>query len=145
MPRVSKGTRKNKSHKPNKLPAKFTTGFLETLDARYAVAKQLRSNYESIVRDLGGEGAISHVRNAVIERFVFLEALLQDLEQKVISGELETDEVIGRWVQAMNSLSGLAKTIGLDRAPADLNWYAKLPADVEYEPADTPEDRSDER
>ena len=107
--------RKHQNHKPTTLPAKFEAGFLEKLDGRTEVCKMLRAAYEEIVTDLGGEAGLSHVQAAIVERFVFLEATLRAWERRIIEHPKESEVILSRWIQALYSLSGLAKTIGIER------------------------------
>ena len=122
MPRTytRKTDRKNVSHKPQVLPEKFKAGFLASLDKRTDLAKALRANYEEIVKDIGGEHDVGHVKAASVERFCYLEVVLQSLDQ-MVSGATSRTEAIGRWIQAVNSLSGLAKV--LPDVPACSFWH----------------------
>jgi hypothetical protein len=52
---------------------------------------------------------------ALCERFVFLEFTLQNLEEKIAKNPKGADEFISKWIQACNSITGLAKTLGLER------------------------------
>jgi hypothetical protein len=92
------------------------------------IARELRSAYSAIVADLGGEAELSHVKRSLVERFVFLEAVLQGIEHQFAlavqskntdkgAAKLEP-ELIGRSVQAVNSMQGLAKTLGVERRGA---------------------------
>ena len=96
-------------------PAKFKAGFLSELDGRTDLARALRANYQEIVDDVGGSAEVGHVKGALIERFCWLEAILQDIEQGMACGELSKTDAIGRWIQAVNSMSGLAKVLGIER------------------------------
>ena len=123
-PRKSKPTRKNEQHKPLEVPAKFRVGFLAELDKRSNIFKALAVRHRTIVQDLGGAGELSHVKLALIERFCWLEACLQDQEVAMASGA-SPKESIGRWIQGVNALVGLAKTLGLERQlkATDLRTY----------------------
>lgn len=104
------------------VPSKFRHGFLSDIDGRTELSRTLRGNFEQIVQDVGGASEVSHVKKALIERFVWLEAILQDIEQSLVSGEMSKTEAIGRWVQAINSLTGLAKVLGIDRKSRTTPW-----------------------
>jgi len=127
MPRVSKGTRTNKNTKPSTLPAKFRSGFLAEMDKRTELARALRDNYAAIVDDIGGPSEVGHVKASLIERFCWLEAVLQTLEHEMATGQIEKSEALGKWIQAVNSLSGLAKVLGVDRKLASRPWLAPTP------------------
>lgn len=123
MPRVSQGTRTNKSHKlKSNVPRKFRTGFLKELDGRCDLAKTLRQNYDAIVADVGGSDELSHVKSALVERFVWLEGILQTLEHEMATGQLDRSQALGKWIQAVNSLSGLAKVLGVERRSSEQPW-----------------------
>ena len=72
----------------------------------------VRSNRDAIVSDVGGPDEVGHVKNALVERFVWLQAILESLEQEMAKGQVDK---LGVWIQAVNSLSGLAKTLGIER------------------------------
>ena len=52
------------------------------------------------------------MKNVLVERFVWLQAILESLEQEMAKGQVDK---LGVWIQAVNSLSGLAKTLGIER------------------------------
>ncbi len=122
--------RRNGSHKPVTLPPTFKTGFLTELDGRTELARALRANYDTIVADVGGPLEISHVKGALIERFVWLEGILQSIEHEMVSGVTTKTEAIGRWIQAVNSLSGLAKVLGVERKNTSRPWVITASGDA---------------
>lgn len=130
MPRTytPKTDRKNRSTKPQSLPAKFKTGFLAALDKRTDLAKALRANFDEIVADVGGIEDVGHVKASLIERFCWLEAILQTLEHQMATGQIERSEALGKWIQAVNSLSGLAKVLGVERRDRLKGQWAALDA-----------------
>ncbi len=103
-------------------PKRYEPGFLAKLDGRLEIAKVLRSRYDAVISDLGGDD-ISHVKLALVERFLWLEYVLQGIEQFLADAQSskESAELIGRWVQATNSLVGLAKMLGLERQTPTVN------------------------
>jgi hypothetical protein len=89
-------------------------------------------NYDEIVADIGGLDDVGHVKRALIERFVWLEAILQTIEHELVQGEINKAEALGRWIQAVNSLSGLAKVLGVDKKLTARPWIAPAqPAEVQ--------------
>ena len=112
---MDKKKRKYRNTKPLSLPVKYEKGFLKKLDARTEIYQLLHSAYKEIVTDLGGEDRLSHVQTCIVERFVFLEAVLRTWELKIVENPKESEAMVSRWIQALNSLSGLAKTIGIER------------------------------
>jgi hypothetical protein len=143
MPRTAKGIRRNRKHKPG-VPAKFEPGWLAKMDGRTELAKQLRQSYDAVVDDLGGPTEIGHVKHSLVERFVFLEAVLLGIEGQLAAARTATDEkearkteaeLIGRWVQAVNSLQGLAKVLGVERKQQAQPWLAVTGEPASDEPA----------
>lgn len=110
------GTKEKNSGKLSQLPEKYEAGFIRRLDKRTEVYQQLRSTFERIANEAGGKEQLTHTRLALIERFVFLEAALQAWEKRIVENPEHCDDLIGRWIQAVNSLTGLAKLIGLERS-----------------------------
>ncbi len=100
------------------VPARFEPGFMKRLDGRMELVKGLQKAYEDIVEDCGGADDQTHLRLALIERAVFLEFWLRQIERKVLTGEAK-DDAISRWIQGTNSLTGLSKTLGLTKTAID--------------------------
>jgi hypothetical protein len=123
MPRKAKGGRKNRKLKPA-LPERFEPGCVLALDQRTALAQRLRDNFASIVCDVGGEAELSHIKAALIERMVFLEAILGGVEADLMKPEAPAnrDKLVAQWVQAVNAYSGLAKVIGINRKAHENPW-----------------------
>lgn len=101
--------------KTMQLPEKYHAGFLKDFDKRTEVYQQLNSAFQELLCDLGGIENLSHVKIAMVERFIFLEFAMRNLEQRIAESPKKTGKLFGRWVQSINALSGLAKTLGLDR------------------------------
>ena len=101
---------------------KFSAGFLSALDGRTELAKALRANYDAIIEDIGGLSEVGHIKASLIERFVWLEGILQSIEHEMATGTTGKTEAIGRWIQAVNSLSGLAKVLGIERKSSSKPW-----------------------
>lgn len=119
-----------RTYKPREksLPAKFTPGFMKRLDGRQALAVRLRTSFDNIVEDLGGEQNLTYTRLVMIERFVFLEAMIANWEAQVATEPDAADALVGRMVQATNSLQGLARVIGYERrdaGPITLQAYVR--------------------
>jgi hypothetical protein len=114
--------------KTKKLPAKYKPGFLREFDRRTKLYPILNEAYQEVMSDMGGEESLSHVQICLAERFVFLEFVLRGIELKIAQYPKKSHVLIGRWIQGLNSLSGLAKTIGLKRKArqiTDLATYVK--------------------
>jgi len=127
MPRkyVPKTGRKNRHHKAV-APAevRFKPGFLAALDQRTELAKALHARRAQIIEDIGGEGELSRVKAALIDRFVWLECMLQTWEFEMAQGNSES---AARWTQAVNALSGLASKLGLDKKATAMPWQVLTP------------------
>jgi hypothetical protein len=108
------------------VPAKFQQNFLGQLDGRYELTRELRASFEALTADLGGLDSLSHIKRTLCERFIWLSAILRGLEKKISEGDAtQSAELLGRWIQGLNSLTGLAKTLGVERLArkADLQRY----------------------
>lgn len=102
-------------HKHKTIPTEFTAGFLRGVDARTDLHRNLMRNYKEICQDLGGEEELSHIKRSLVERYVWLECVLQMMEFQLATGQIGKDDNIGKWIQGCNALSGLAKSLGLER------------------------------
>lgn len=98
-----------------KPPKRFEAGFLAKMDRRTEVYGILHSAYREVLDDMGGEESLSHIQVALAERFVFLEFVLRAMEQRIAKNPKKSEEMLSRWIQALNSLTGLAKAIGLEK------------------------------
>jgi hypothetical protein len=138
MPRVykPKTDRKNGKHKPSAVPPEYAPGFIAKLDGRTEVAHVLKQRFDCIASDLGGEAELSHFQRSLVERAVFLEAVLQDMEHTLATASKATNgdkaaakatsaDLIGKWVQATNAYVGLCARLGLKRQKrtVDLRTY----------------------
>ena len=103
------------------LPTKYEAGFLRDFDRRTEVYQLLNTAYQEVISDMGGQEGLSHVQVCLAERFVFLEFVLRGIEQKIAANPKKSSTLLGRWIQAINSLSGLAKTVGLERRAKKVN------------------------
>ena len=111
-----------------KLPDKYKAGFLREFDKRSSTYSLLNSAYQEVMSDMGGTENLSHVQVCMAEKFVFLEFIIRSIEQRIANNPKKSDELLGRWIQGLNSLCGLAKTIGLERrrkSVANLQEYVK--------------------
>lgn len=93
---------------------RYERGWLDSLDSRTALARDLRSRYDAIVSDLGGLGSLSYMQRSLIERGLWLERFLVLQEQRLAEHGDDTFEA-SRWIQAVNSLQGIYSRLGLER------------------------------
>jgi len=99
-------------------PTKYETNFLAKMDKRSRAYQLLHESFSEITNDLGGAESLSHVQLTLIERFCFLEFVLRMKELRMTeSSNGKKDVNFGSWVQSLNALVGLAKTIGMTRVP----------------------------
>ena len=122
-----KTNRKNASDKPKKPPAKFEPGFLAKLDGRTELCRALRDRFDSIATDLGGVAELSVIKTSLLERFLWLESALANLEHTMgtATDAKTVSEIMCRWIQGVNSLLGIAKVLGIERQQRtiDLSTY----------------------
>lgn len=101
--------------KRKRLTAKYEPGFLARLDGRCEITKVLTTAFDEICDDAGGIESLSHTQVSLIERFVFLEHILRKMEVYITNNPKKGNQLLSRWIQGLNSLTGLAKAIGLER------------------------------
>ncbi len=97
------------------LPAKYEAGFLRRLDPNTELYARLQRAFQTIVDDVSGDEALAHIQLALIERFVFLEATLQSWEAEIALNPASHEKLLSRWIQALNCLQGLGRSIGVER------------------------------
>jgi hypothetical protein len=95
------------------LPEKHKPGWLDGLDRRQRYAKALIARRDQLVADLGGMDALSYQQRTLAERTIFLEARLKEMEEAVLRGAALD---LNSYTHAVNTMTGLLKTLGLQRA-----------------------------
>ena len=135
-----KGMNSNKPSRPSDLP-RFEAGWLGSVDRRTALYQALTTRLSELYSDLGGLVNLSVQRRIICERIVFLELQVRDIETRALNGDPSVD--FGRYGFLANVLTGLQKTIGLDRQAPGLDgvivrtngamqaWQDALAADEE--------------
>jgi hypothetical protein len=114
--------------KSQTLPERYKPGVIREIDRRTELGQRLQAVFDVIVTDAGGPHGLTHTKLALIERFVWLEAMLQGIEREIAAKPEAANDLIGKWVQGVNSLTGLAKMIGLERnlsRTVDLRAYVR--------------------
>lgn len=94
------------------IPDKYSPDFADRLDRRTTIARAIRGRIEEIETDLGGADGLSHARRSLVRRVVWLEAIIEHSEQRLATGE---GIDLGGHTQAINSLLGLYRLLGLER------------------------------
>ena len=105
------------SSKSQPVSAKFANGWLDGLDGRLGLARELRQRFETLTNDLGGSDSLSYAQRSLCERALWLEYWLATQEKDLANGG-EFD--VGKWTQATNSLQGIFAKLGLKRVPKDV-------------------------
>ncbi len=108
----------NAKAKTFQLPKRYKPGFLRGLDRRSAASRQLRSDFNAIVSDLGGEDKLSRVALTMIERYVWLIHVLQRWERILEKNSKDNEHLHNRWIAGCNSAQGLAMKLGIKKAKA---------------------------
>ena len=106
-----------KPSKLSKIPQSYKAGWLNRMDARIALVRELRDRFDLIADDLGGPEILSYAQRSLIERAVWLEYWCSVQERELAAGG---DFDAGKWTQACNALSGLYAKLGLQRVAKDV-------------------------
>jgi len=99
------------------LPSKFTEGWIDQLDGRTRLAQAVNERLGILVSDLGGIDQLSYQQQSLCKRAIWMEAIIEQQESALSRGE---DIEQGRLTQAVNTLIGLLKTLGLERQSKDV-------------------------
>jgi len=112
------------------IPEKFTPGWLEKLDSRTNLAKEMRDRYKRFTDDLGGDERLSYPQRSLVNRALWLEVWLEQQELQLAKGG-EFDAA--KWTQACNALQGILVKLGLEKKGkniTDLQDYLKKKQEV---------------
>lgn len=104
-------------NRTTEVPRTYSPDWLEKLDGRTTLARTVNERLQALTTDLGGHSALSYQRLSLAKRAIWMEALIEQQEAALSRGE---DVDHGRLTQAVNSLIGLLKTLGLDRVARDV-------------------------
>jgi hypothetical protein len=94
------------------MPAKYEPDFERRLDKRTVVGAALLQRLNTIASELGGADSLSHIKMSLVKRAIWLEAVVESHEQNLANHQ-EID--LGAYVQALNGLVGLYRTLGIER------------------------------
>ena len=94
------------------IPDRFSFGWLDSLDSRLAIAREMRARYAALTDDLGGIDNLSYQQRSLCERALWLEFWLAQQERELASGN---EFPVNSWIQGSNSLIGLYRSLGLER------------------------------
>lgn len=91
------------------LPDRFVPEFWKDQDHRNAVVRAIRDRYEDLKRDCGAD---SMQKDMLCQRAVFVALQLEWFEIKAVNtGKIDC----GRYTQLVNCLTGLLRSLGLER------------------------------
>lgn len=94
------------------IPVTYEPDFVERLDGRTRLANIIPRRINAIESDMGGAESLSYTRKSLVRRAVWLEAVVETYEQS-LAKDLTVD--LGAYTQAINSLLGLFRLLGLER------------------------------
>ena len=99
------------------MPTSYAPDWLEKLDRRTNLAKAVNERLHVLTTDLGGMEYLSYQQRSLAKRAIWMEAIIEQQEAALSRGE-DIDQ--GKLTQAVNSLIGLLKTLGLERQSRDV-------------------------
>ena len=103
------------------LPARFKPRFWEDSDNRIGVVKLIRQRHELLKAHAGGKESVQ--RDLLCQRCAFVSVILETKEVEAAeTGKLD----LGSYVQGVNCLLGLLRTLGLEKrikTVSDLKTY----------------------
>lgn len=100
------------------LPERFQPGIIRRMDGREKLTARLSATFNSVVQDAGGIDTLPYAKLCLAERFAFLQEFLQQIEAELVTDPVGKEAMLGRWTQAVNSMTGLAKVLGMPRSRA---------------------------
>ena len=119
MPKFTKGNRayvgakgQGKSTLPSDVPARYEEGFLDSMDGRRPIPRQLKQRFGELVSGLGGLDGLSYQEQSLCKRAIHLERLIEKREL-TLAHNGTVDE--SGYFNAINVLSGLYSKLGMKR------------------------------
>lgn len=94
------------------LPENYSSDWLARIDKRTKVARAVLTRIEALEADAGGAESLTAARRSLIRHAAWLDAIVESYEMKLAAGE-QID--VGGHTQALNSLLGLFRLLGLER------------------------------
>lgn len=94
------------------LPDTYSADWIGKLDKRTKVARAVLERISELESDAGGPESLSAARRSLIRHATWLDAVVESHELRLASGQ-QLD--VGAYTQALNSLLGLFRLIGLER------------------------------
>lgn len=94
------------------LPDSYSADWIGKLDKRTRVARAVLDRIAELESDAGGSESLSAARRSLIRHAAWLDAVVESHELRLASGQqIDT----GAYTQALNSLLGLYRLLGLER------------------------------
>jgi len=97
------------------VPYSYEENFMQEMDGRTLVARELRDRLHALAADLGGWSSLSYQERSLCRRLIHLERLVEQKELKLATGGRFRPMDENVYFNAINSLSGLLSKIGLKR------------------------------
>lgn len=119
------GKRGQRGTKPIDVESRYNPRFLEELDRRSMVAKQLKERLRRLMTDLGGWRELSYQEQSLCQRAVHLERLIETKELALADGRT-IDE--NKYTNAICALSGLLSKLGMKKRVKVLSLHDYLQA-----------------
>ena len=117
------------------LPDSYSANWLTKLDKRTKIARAVLARIAELESDAGGADALSAARRSLIRHAAWLDAVVDSHELRLAQGE-QLD--VGAYTQALNSLLGLFRLVGLERRSRKVEGLQAYAARRYGKPAATP-------
>lgn len=114
---------KSKPQMKAAIPTTWRTDWFARLDKRTLAFKAANERITALVADAGGEDNLSTVRRSLIERAAWLTCLAESAEQQLAQGQVID---VGRHMHVISTLTGLYKTIGMERRAKNARTLADV-------------------
>jgi hypothetical protein len=79
------------------------------------MVRVLKSRYSALCCDLGDD--LSYMQSTLAQRVIHLQARIEAMEEGMIAGKAIN---VGQYLNCINSLVGLARTLGIERRAKDV-------------------------
>ena len=99
---------RDQSVKTSEIPTTFVPQFIENLDGRLQLTREIKARLEALQNDSGVD---SYAKRVLAKRAIWVELQLESAEARAAEGE---DFDAGRYTQMLNTLIGLLKTLGVE-------------------------------
>ncbi|MHB8971318.1 MAG: hypothetical protein ACYC3X_18860 [Pirellulaceae bacterium] len=103
----------------SKLPKSYRTGALTEVSRLTSTGKELSATFSALIADAGGLDQMTIGSLMICERLSFLHMMLRQMERKIVDDPAKNQNLLGKWASAVNCLTGLIRTLGLDTKPTE--------------------------